>query len=44
MQSTPPAVNMDPAKGGNRIASPGADEIETAAEKAAREAAEKGEI
>ena len=41
MQSTPPAVNMDPAKGGNRIASPGADEIETAAEKAAREAAEK---
>ena len=41
MQSTPPAVNMDPAKGGNRIASPGAEEIETAAEKAAREAAEK---
>ena len=40
MQSTPPAVNMDPAKGGNRIASPGSDEIETAAERAVREAAE----
>ena len=41
MQSTPPAVNQDPAKGGNRIASPGDDRIITAAEKAAMEAAAK---
>ena len=41
MQSTPPAVNMDPAKGGNRLASPGSDEIETAAEKLTREAEEQ---
>ena len=40
MQSTPPAVNQDPAKGGNRIASPGDDRIITAAEAAAIAAAE----
>ena len=40
MQSTPPAVNQDPAKGGNRIASPGDDRIITAAEAAAIVAAE----
>ena len=41
MQSTPPATNMDPAKGGNRIASPGADRIITAAAAAAASAADK---
>ena len=40
MSSTPPSVNMDPAKGGNRIASPGADRLITAAEAAATIAAE----
>ena len=41
MQSTPPATNMDPAKGGNRIASPGADRIITAAAAAAAAKADK---
>ena len=41
MQSTPPATNMDPAKGGNRIASPGSDRIITAAAAAAAAAADK---
>ena len=41
MQSTPPAVNQDPAKGGNRISSPGSDRLITAAEAAATAAAEK---
>ena len=39
MQSTPPAVNFDPAKGGNRVASPGSDRIITTAEAAATAAA-----
>ena len=41
MQSTPPAVNQDPGKGGNRISSPGSDRLITAAEAAATAAAEK---
>ena len=41
MQSTPPATNMDPAKGGNRIASPGADRLVTAAAATATAAAAK---
>ena len=39
MASTPPAVNFDPAAGGNRIASPGDEELDTAAERAAAAAA-----
>ncbi len=35
-ESTPPAVNMNPAAGGNRIASPGDDDFETPAEAKAR--------
>ena len=41
MQSTPPAINQDPTKGGNRISSPGSDRLITAAEAAAAAAAEK---
>ena len=41
MQSTPPNVNFDPNKAGNRVGSPGAARLITAAEIAATAAAEK---
>ena len=41
MQSTPPNVNFDPNKAGNRVGSPGAARLITAAETAATAAAEK---
>ena len=41
IQSTPPALNFDPAGGGNRIASPGDDDFETPAEATERLANEK---